>query len=195
MIGQFIKDNNILIDRILDLKGDFLFISFTNADGKRWVIPQQNMVTAMNLYQPSSWKGKLVKQFLPLLHKISFLRRNLGMQHHHYELCYLLKQELSHLFNCESIEFSLFSGTPSLHQKITIQLSIGHTILGYCKVSNKQNIKAIFKYEQKVLDTLMKKGVKQIPACLYCGTLKEDIDLFVQTTQKKKFIENTIKME
>ena len=184
MTDKFIKDNNRLIDRILDTKGDFLFFSFTNDDGKRWVMPQRNMVTAMNLYQPSSWRGKLVKQLLPLLNQVGFVRRKLGMQHHHYELCDLLKQVLSRLLKSENLEFSLFGGTPSVHQKITIQINVGHKILGYCKVSDKENIKAIFKHEQKVLDTLKKKGVKQIPECLYCGTLKEDIDLFVQTTQK-----------
>lgn len=173
-----------LKNRILKQGGDKLFYSFANTEGKRWLMPRQNMVTALCLYQPLSINGKLIKELLPYLHWIGLLRSRLGIDSQYYELCDELKIKLCKLFQKSDIEFSVFCGTPSAHQKITLQISSGKKILGYCKVTDNEEIKKIFKHEQQLLNALKQQGVRQIPECLYCDTLKENIDLFVQTTVK-----------
>ncbi len=181
-----LKQNAIkgTMESILLNGGKALFYSFTNGDGKQWIMPKRNLSTAMNLYQPSHLKGKMVKQWLPYLHWIGFVRKILGVQSQFYELTDELNQQLCTLFEVQHIEFSIFCGTPSVHQKITIQISSGRKILGYCKVTGKEKIKNIFKQEQQVLKDLNEKGIKQIPTCLYADNLNKNIAIFVQTTVK-----------
>ena len=174
----------VAMESVLKKGGNALSYSFSNGDGKRWIMPKRNMVTAMNLYQPSHWKGKIVKQWLPYLYWIGFVRQILGAEKQFYELSDELNLLLCSLFETQNIEFSIFCGTPSVNQKITIQISSGSKILGYCKVTENEKIKSIFKHEQQVLKDLNEKGIKQIPLCLYSGPLNKNIELFVQTTVK-----------
>lgn len=173
-----------LVNQILSEEGDTTFYTFANADGKQWIMPKQNIQTAMNLYQPSGIKGKAMKQCFPYLHRMDLVKAKLGVLSNKYKLQKELSNLLSATFEREDIEFALFCGTPSAHQKITIQINSGKTILGYCKVTNKEEIKQIFLHEQKTLATLKKKGIKQIPECLYCGNMMDDIAVFVQNTVK-----------
>lgn len=161
------------------------YYSFSNADGKNWIIPKQNMRTGLSLYQPSGIKGKLLKKHLPCLIQLTPIMHRLAIIRSSYMLQENLNQLLTKVFNCHSsFEFSVFAGTPSVHQKVTIQISSKENILGYCKVTDKAEICAIFKHEQQVLYRLRKNGIEAIPKCLYCGKLKEDIFLFIQTTTK-----------
>lgn len=50
------------INRILQFRGEG-FYKLVNGDGKVWLMPARNMRIAMNLYQPSGIKGKLLKHF------------------------------------------------------------------------------------------------------------------------------------
>ena len=54
----------IMLNKILDLTGEEKFYRFGNADGKYWIMPVRGMRTAMNLYQPSGIKGKMLKDLL-----------------------------------------------------------------------------------------------------------------------------------
>lgn len=173
-----------VLHRILKPDGNALFFVFSNADNKCWIIPGKQTKTALNLYQPSSLKGKWMKRLFPLLKNSRLFRSKLGIEVKSYALCDELEALLQRLFQKDNLEFSLFCGTPSVHQKITIQISAGKKILGYCKVSDNEEIKAIFKHEQQVLDELGQKEVKQIPKCIYRGILSANMDLFVQTTTK-----------
>ena len=173
-----------LVAQILRKEGKTAFYTFANADGKQWIMPKRNMRTAMNLYQPSGIKGKAMKLLFPYLHPVNRVKAKLGVTSCEYQLKKELNSLLSHLFSRKDIEFALFCGTPSAHQKITIQISAGTTILGYCKVTDKEDIKELFCREQQLLDTLRGKGVKQIPRCLFCGNLTNESTLFVQSTVK-----------
>ena len=167
-------------------KGGETFYLLSNPEKKKWLMPIQDMDTALNLYQPSSPKGKMVKYFLPYFQGISILRQILGITPQKYELTNDIKFLLQGLFQMDDIQFSVFYGTPSIHQKIIIQIYSGEHILGYCKVTDIDEIKAIFKHEESVLAVLKNKGVNQIPRCIYRETIMGNIDLFVQTTGKTK---------
>ncbi|MFH5886176.1 hypothetical protein ACG2F4_17845 [Halalkalibaculum sp. DA3122] len=172
------------MNKVIDQRGDNVFIFFSNSDDKQWVIPQRNIKTGLNLYQPSSLKGKLLKRWLPSLKNIDLVQSVIGIEERQYALSEELEVLFQKLFGIENIEFSVFGGTPSVHQKMTIQIFSEDRILGYCKVSNNTEIKKIFRHEKGILDELKQKGIEQVPECLFCGNFKEDIDLFVQTTAK-----------
>lgn len=170
--------------KILDFTGGEKFYRFGNSDGKYWIMPVRGMRTAMNLYQPSGSKGKLVKSLLPYLHFLAPVRKVIHSEKLHCRLNGDLRELLCKVFGTRDIEFSIFEGTPSIHQKITIQLSTGKRILGYCKASESNDIKELFDKENGMLAWLKEKGVTNIPQALFCGTLGNGVHLFVQSTAK-----------
>jgi len=160
------------------------FYSFANADGKRWWMPARNMAIAMNLYQPSGVKGKLLKRGLPWLHWNPVVRKVLHAERMQLALGDELKGLLEGIWGEQGLEFAIFGGTPCVHQKITMQLSRGSRILGYVKVTEREDIYRIFEHEKKVLDALHGQGIGQVPVCLNCRTMKTGLHVFVQSTIK-----------
>lgn len=160
------------------------FYRFSNADGKTWIMPARNMRVAMNLYQPSGRNGKLVKTLFPWLHEIPFVRKVIHAERLRCKLNDNLEQLLCRLFHEEEIEFSIFGGTPCVHQKATIQLSKVHRILGYCKATSSNEVAALFRSEAELLERLKRQGMEGVPQALYCGEIIEGISLFVQSTTK-----------
>ncbi len=173
-----------MLDKILTHAQGKRFISFANADGKRWIVPLENMRVALNLYQPSGIKGHTVKTLLPIVHSLSPVRKAIKAESLTCALQQELQDLLQEIFNTEDLEFALFCGTPSVHQKITIQLSKGGNILGYCKASDNKEILRLFERETSTLHTLAEKGVENIPQALFCGTLSNGVHIFVQSTVK-----------
>lgn len=173
-----------LLSSILQMDGGGTFYAFSNADGKRWIMPAHNMRVSMNLYQPSGMNGKMVKTLFPWLHGLKAVRHVI----HAEKMTYCLKPELEakliRLFGVTDIEFAIFCGTPCVHQKITMQVSRGKRILGYCKFSDNKEIVDVFKKEKDTLDFLHGKGLTAVPMCLYCGELEKGMWMFAQTTTK-----------
>lgn len=173
-----------LLSRILTFGKGRRFFRLANADGKVWFMPVHNMRVGMNLYQPSSRKGKLLKAFFPGLYRFSVIRRIV----HAESLCCVmnpaLEKLMSDVFRTGSPEFSLFCGTPCVHQKITMQISQGKRISGYCKLTDREGIYALFRKESILLDILHRKGVDGIPKSLFCGKLQDGVWMFVQSSAK-----------
>lgn len=172
------------LENILDFSSDEKFYRFGNADGKYWIMPARGMRTAMNLYQPSGIKGKMLRTLLPYLHFIPLVRKVLRAETWHCRLQDELEKLLYGIFAAETLDFSIFEGTPSVHRKITMQLSSGKKILGYCKLSESDNIKELFDKESKMLSWLEEREINGIPRILYCGTLSNRMHVFVQSTAK-----------
>ncbi|OQA91418.1 MAG: Phosphotransferase enzyme family protein [Bacteroidetes bacterium ADurb.Bin234] len=93
---------------------------------------------------------------------------------------------LCELFKVKNVEIALFCGTPSVHQKITMQITDGLNIVGYCKISEKKEVKALFKHEEDIFKTLHGNGFTNTPQCLYNARLKDETYIFAQTTTKTK---------
>ena len=174
----------ITLDNILSFTIGKKFYRIGNADGKYWVVPAHGMRTALNLYQPSGIKGKMVKALLPCLHWLAPVRKAIKAQSVNCRLNSELHSLLCKIFGVQDIEFAVFEGTPSVHQKITMQLSRKNRILGYCKLSGSNNVKELFAKESEMLKKLGKCGINAIPSSLYCGTLESGIHIFVQSTEK-----------
>ena len=173
-----------ILNNILDFTGGERFYRFGNADGKYWVVPARGMRTALNLYQPSGIKGKVVKALLPYLHWMAPVRKAIKAQTTNCRLNNELHKLFCETFGVQDIEFAIFEGTPCVHQKITMQLSCGKRILGYCKLSDSNNIKALFEKESAMLEWLAGRGVNNIPQALHCGTMTNGTHIFVQSTTK-----------
>jgi len=162
------------------------FYRFSNVDGKAWLMPARNMRVAMELYQPSGRNGKMVKRLFPWLQGIDFVRRVIHTETLRCDLNNEVRHLLEQLFGEKQIEFSIFCGTPSIHQKMTMQVNKEKRILGYCKFTESKEVAELFRGEVQVLNELERAGINGIPQCLYCGNLKEGIWLFVQSTVKSR---------
>ena len=160
------------------------YLKITNKDGKVWLMPKRHMKTGLELYQPSSKKGLLLKRWLPWLYWLKPLMGKLGMS----DIEYVMNPQIHHIiekeFNQDAVEYSVFEGTPCVHQKTTIQIFKGENILGYCKVTKNPELYGIFQHEQKLLGWLHENGVDQIPECPYCGKTEDGNSVFLQTTTK-----------
>ena len=172
------------IERILIPNRGKTFYLFTNQDGKSWLMPKHHLRTALMLYQPSSWKGKILKKVLSIPIMAMLVRYMLHIEPQRCELKEDINNLLCELFETNKLDFSIFFGTPSIHQKMTIQLSKDNKILGYCKVTEQIEVWNNFKREFLFLDDLYKKGIRDIPQGLYCEKRGDGICIFVQSTTK-----------
>lgn len=167
------------------------YLHIENSDGKVWLLPECELKTALCLYQPSSTKGKLLKKGLPFLNRLSYLNRSvefvysrIGLRHTSYSVQKDVEHYLQTLYGSNSIRYALFLGTPSVHQKTTIQIFSKGKIYGYCKISDSVEIYNIFKHEQQVLDFLHYHGINNVPQCISCKEIMGGMYSFVQTTTK-----------
>ncbi len=147
-------------------------------------MPQKNMRIAMNLYQPSGSKGKVVKNLFPLLHWLPLARNIIHATPTQCRLNKKLNNLLEQIFQESNLEFAIFFGTPCVHQKLTMQISKGNRILGYCKATDSADIASLFSREQNILNLLENKQMNGLPRCLYCGQLDTNCHLFIQSTSK-----------
>jgi thiamine kinase-like enzyme len=157
--------------------------SISNEDGKTWTLPFENTGVAFEIYQPSGYKGKILKGLLPLF--VNF--KIVPIKHTVVDLDDMIPEEvikrLQIVFG-DDIELSLFSGTPGTHKKPTVQIYKGKNLLGYAKYSNSQDIKDLFMNEYSILNELAEKEIRSIPKGLACENMESGM-LFIQDTKKK----------
>lgn len=161
-----------------------VFFRIENSDGKIWLMPRKNIKTAFELYQPSSFKGKLLKNFFPYLKDLSIVRSKLKIKEVLNPLSSEIYPIFEKIFGVTRPDISIFLGTPSVHQKTTIQIFKGNHILGYAKISEKKDIVDLFQKENELLSDLSSLGLKNIPKPLFLDQTKEGASLFIQDTTK-----------
>ena len=172
-----------LLNKIIVPNMGNAFYRFTNADNKSWLIPSKNASSALLLYQPSSTKGRVLKKFFPLLCRSSLCRKLIHAEQVKCVLNAELQNLICRIFNVDNFEFAMFLGTPSVHQKITLQIFQDKNILGYCKISDSRDVEELFVAEGRMLTYLHDKGIDNIPHCLFNGNLN-GYSVFVQSTVK-----------
>lgn len=160
------------------------FYRIENQDGKVWLMPIRGLRTAMHLYQPSGRNGKLLKRWFPVLHRLPMIKRKLHIETTRCSLADDLYDKLCELFETDRLEFAVFCGTPCVHQKLTIQLSVGSKILGYCKVSDHPEVISLISREGGLLQQFERIGIDCVPRSLFAGEWSSGIHLLVQTTRK-----------
>lgn len=175
-----------LLDEVL-LPGNYWTLyRFSNADGKEWALPVDNLAVSLNLYQPSGAKGKLLKRFLPALHRLRPVQRVLHISKSRYSLHPAISRCITEAFpHASNLSIALFGGTPCVHQKITMQISCGKRLLGYCKVTDNAEIGRLFAQEAEMLANLHANGIEGVPQPLMVKhNLGGKLHLFIQSTIK-----------
>lgn len=161
------------------------FIRFSNSDGKRWIMPLRDMRTAMNLYQPSGIKGRLVKRLLPYLYQFPLINSLIHSEIVRVKIDSKIWVKIKKVLNTDDFQFAIFEGTPSVHKKATVQIWQKSKILAYCKVSDSDEVGVLFERESHILSNLHSAGINPIPQSLsYEKT--DGFHLFIQSTVKTK---------
>lgn len=175
------------VEWALPKHGGKKFICIENGNGKQWYIPCNAVKVGLEVYQPTSLKGKLlkaglsIKQFrfilVKFMHGISVQERTLLPE---------IQTAIEALLG-EKLEYSCYIGDASIPQnrKLVIQIYRDQTILAYAKVTKEDCVKQIFKHEQEVLCRLSQAGVENVPEVLTAFS-KEAIEGFVQSTKKER---------
>lgn len=161
-----------------------MFYKITNTDGKCWLMPRREVRMALALYQPSGWKGRLLKQLFPYVHWSKVVRRALNIKLVEYSLPKELKEVICRAFGVDDFRYSVFCGTPSVHQKTTIQVWYGDKILGYLKITESEEVARLFERECGFLKKIRNEelGMRNVPSVemVRCGGWF----VLIQTTRK-----------
>lgn len=187
LIVEKSADIHATLHKILDESnaGEHQYCYISNAQGKEWLFAADNVNSVrlgLNIYEPQSQKGKLIKLFLPYFQPILNKKAILRIKKVRANIDINFEERLKRLFKCNHIHCSFFLGTPSVHQKIVIQVDDGNQILGYVKVSDNDEVKKSFEKEYQFLIWIREKGINNVPKPLLCDT--EGTGIFVQTSQK-----------
>ncbi len=171
------------MERLLS-DGEATMLHFSNAEGKEWMVPQEGIRTGLLLYQPSGWKGHLLKKMLPLVGRWRWGRRLLRTTMTGKELEKDIEEAIAKAFGINDFCYSIFFGTPCADQKVTIQVFRGNHVLGYCKVSDSEKVGRKFQQEMQLLGELNEKGMHNIPIGKACGQTADGMYYFAQSTTK-----------
>lgn len=160
------------------------FYKIVNADGKCWLLPVRNVRMGLALYQPSGWKGRLLKRWFPYVHWSKLVRKVLKIEVVEHELEADLRSVICSAFGVGGFEYSVFEGTPSVHRKTTIQVWNEERILGYVKLTESEEVGRLFEREASFLNEMRNEelGIRNVPMVkvVRCGALF----VLLQTTRK-----------
>ena len=85
------------------------------------------------------------------MHWLKLVRKVLKIEVVEHVLEEELKRVICSAFGVSGFEYSVFEGTPSVHQKTTIQVWKGERILGYVKVTESEEVGRLFEREASFL--------------------------------------------
>ena len=163
-----------------------IMLHFMNAEGKEWMVPLEGTRTGLLLYQPSGWRGMLLKRMLPLIGRWNWGRKLLHSDIKRHHINQEIEEAITKAFGIEDFNYSIFFGTPCADQKVTIQVFQGKRVLGYCKVCDSEKVARNFQQEMELLHELNEKGVHSIPKGLAYGKTTEGHYYFAQSTTKNR---------
>lgn len=178
---------NAPLNKILKVGTGSRYVMLENTVGQRWFFPFKNMRAYMSLFQPSSLKGTIVAQLLPLLKYFPRLIRLVKAQIVLLDFDMRFIDVMENVLNKPDITCSVFCGSPGHHMKPTLLLLSEGSCVGYCKLSDDVDVVELFKKEKSTLEYLNKLGVRHIPRIVYCAPWCDDekLWLMVQTTERK----------
>lgn len=160
-----------------------------NTMNKEWYFDiecKKSAILGLELYEPQTKSGKLFKKFFPYIRNIPLIKHFSSYDYKKIIIDDLFLETISHVFkkNKNIIHCNFFLGTPSVHQKIVVQIDDGEDILGYVKISDNKDIYKLFEKEFYYLKWLKSKGIAHVPDSLYCSF--SNYGIFIQNSQKQK---------
>ena len=160
------------------------YLEIKNTGGKIWLVPFSSVRKGLELYQPSSKKGQLLKKYLSALKYFTFIIKKFEIHTVQIQIDPDFVQRMNDLFDKPDIQYSVFLGTPGRDNKPTIQMYSSNEILAFCKFSANPRICDSLRKEAECLAYLSQKAVGAIPKVLFLEKLDEVQSVFIQSTEK-----------
>lgn len=157
---------------------------FTHAD-KTWIMPKNSIKHSLDMYQPSTTKGKILKQCLIMFKNVSVIASKLGMTTAGLKVNEDILSYIAEVVGTKNFYMAAYMGDTSSRQnnKATIQIYDKYGIIAYAKITEDEEVKKNFEKEIEVLRFLEEKQIGNVPKVLgetEIGNLK----IFVQSTEK-----------
>lgn len=161
------------------------YIIFRHSD-KTWILPKSSFKEGMDMYQPSTYKGKLLKYILIVFKNNKMIVSKLGGSYAFFSVNEGIKKAIEENYPYKDIEISGYMGDTSSKQnnKATLQVSRKNKILCYIKVTTDRENGDTFNKEIKALNFLEENKVKGVPQVIIDDYV-EGMYIFGQTTEKK----------
>lgn len=160
------------------------YIVFHHSD-KTWVMPSENLEPALEMYQPSTMKGKVLKSCIKLFHTNEKILHKLGCEKKKLSFNVDILSYLQKTINEKNIYIAAYMGdtTTKQNNKATLQVYNDQRIFCYVKVSEEPEVLENFSREIDSLKYLEEKGITNIPKVLGDGGI-QGLRVFVQSTDK-----------
>jgi hypothetical protein len=154
-------------------------------DDKTWIMPDDSLRLALDMYQPSTFKGKVLKKMVFYCNKLTFFSEKLGIEHTNLMVN---DDVLKYIYKCvgkENIYIAGYMGDTSSKQnnKATLQIYDEHNLLCYAKITKESEVAENFKHEILSLKFLEEKGIKNVPQILG-EEIIDGMHIFIQSTRK-----------
>ena len=183
------------------------YITFNHSD-KTWVMPSENLEPALEMYQPSTIKGKVLKSCIKLFHTNEKILYKLGCEKKKLSFNVDILSYLQKIINEKNVYIAAYMGdtTTKQNNKVTLQIYNDQRIFCYVKMSEEPEVLENFSREINSLKYLVEKGITNIPKVLGDEEI-QGLRIFVQSTNKPlkqqvrlqfgrkqvKFIDNIVK--
>lgn len=166
---------------LINERSGIKYVIVKNYEGKIWAFPKKYLRKGMSIYQPSAWKGKLLKIILPLYLIIPI---KIGMNIYVKRMT-IAKEFKRYLEETDSKEYeiSVFYGSLGPNRKTTVQVFNKKKIKSYIKIAFDYKIYESFIHEDSILTFLNKCRVKDVPMSLGVKSIGNRY-LFEQTSLK-----------
>lgn len=176
--------NRELLKRIYVNSEDTKALVFTHAD-KVWVMPENAVESAMEMYQPTSKGGKCLKKCVVKKHKTPFYARASKVAKKNLSLNKDFRKQLEELLGISDFYVATYMGDTSTSQndKAVLQIYGDSEIYAYVKVTtNAENAKR-FEKEANAIKTLKDLGIDYVPRLIGVD-LDSEIKMIAQVNKK-----------
>lgn len=178
-------DNKKLLDNIFVNEVDTNeYTIFTQAD-KTWIMPKNSVKHGLDMYQPSTAKGKILKQCLIMFKNVPVITSKLGITTAELKVSDDILGYIEEVLGSKDFHIAAYMGDTSSRQnnKATIQIYDRYGITAYAKITEDEEVKKNFDKEIEVLRFLEEKQINNVPKVLG-ETEIGDLKIFVQSTEK-----------
>ena len=148
-------------------------------------MPQKAIEGGMDMYQPSSKKGKMLKKTIQKRGKKPFFSGNVKTEYKELEIDPAIKKQLEDLLGISEFNVAAYMGElwTSQNDKAVLQIYSDDEIYAYVKVTvNADNAKR-FEKEVNALNLLREAGIEYVPRVIGLD-LDSEVKMFAQSSDK-----------